>query len=549
MFALGLGGAVATTAAAAVIGPGHGLGLIGSDRRPTAPGPSPVGMPAGATRGRTEYQGSTGGKAPAPSTAPLKQPPTILSLDPALHLARRATWGLTPTLVSEVKKGTSGWLEQQLDPGSIKDTTCDRLLERFDTLGASPAKLRAMNPSREGADYFYAHTELELAAIIRATWSKRQLFELTVDFLHSRVHVPAHFDKSRDTLNDYDQNVVRKHAFGKFGDLLQAAVTHPAMVLYLDNQQNTRRGGNQNLGRELLELHTLGVDAGYKQDDVEAAARLLTGLTVDDRTLETEYRSRDHYVGAVTVFGKKYSNSKSSTGMKTIEAMVHDLARHPRTAEYFALDLARRFVSDAPPLTLVKRLAGIYLKQDTAIVPMLRAIFTSEEFAVSVGQKYRRPLEHTVAGIRALGIAPGKEDKFVETLANVRWNLESMGQAPLGHTAPDGFADFADPWLSSIGTLARWNMQMALAGRWMEGFSAPDVDEMLSGCKTYGAAVDALCERLLFQKPDKATRSALLDFVDRSSKSRLSGAARRQDYNLRVRVPALILGAPHHQLR
>jgi uncharacterized protein (DUF1800 family) len=197
----------------------------------------------------------------------------------------------------------------------------------------------------------------------------------------------------------------------------------------------------------------------------------------------------------------------------------------------------------------VKRLAAIYLKEDTAIVPMLRAIFTSEEFAVSVGQKYRRPLENTVSAVRALGIGPGKDDKFVETLGNLRYQLEAMGQAPLGHTAPDGYADFADPWLSSVGTLSRWNMQMALAGNWMDGFSKPDVDEMLSGSRSYGAAVDALVTRLLFQKPSKELRATLLEFLGRSSRSRLSSAARRQDYDLRVRIPALILGGPHHQLR
>jgi uncharacterized protein (DUF1800 family) len=385
--------------------------------------------------------------------------------------------------------------------------------------------------------------------MVRAIWSRRQLFELTVDFLHSRVHVPAHFDKSRDTLNDYDRNVIRRYAFGKFGDLVWAAVTHPAMIVYLDNQDNTRNGGNQNLGRELLELHTLGVDAGYRQADVQGAALLLTGLSVDDDRLKTRYRSERHHVGSVRVFGKRYANGRASTGMTTLKAMVRDLTRHPKTAEYFALDLVRRFVADAPPASLVKRLAAIYLAEDTAIVPMLRELFSSEEFAVSVGQKYRRPLENTVAAIRALGIGPGDDGTFVQSLTELRWNLESMGQAPLGHTAPDGYADFAGPWLSSLGTLARWNMQMSLAGSWREGLAKPDVDEMLSGARSYGAAVDALIARLLFQQPTTALRTPILKFLGKSSRSRLSSDARRNDYNLRVRAPALILGAPHHQLR
>lgn len=550
MLGIAAAGAVGTSAAAVAIGPGHGLGLVGSDRsRPAAPAAIATGTRTGATRGRLEYQGSTGGKAPAVTKAPLRQPPTILSLDPAMHLARRATWGLTSKLVNEVKAGSTSWIESQLRPSTISDTSCDRLLRRFDTLASSPSELRAMNSSREGEDYFYAHTQLELAAIVRAIWSRRQLFELAVDFLHSRVHVPAHFDKSRDTLTDYDRNVIRKHAFGKFGDLVWASVTHPAMIVYLDNQNNTKDGGNQNLGRELLELHTLGVDAGYKQADVDGAARLLTGLSVDDEGLKTRYRSERHHVGSVRVLGKRYSNSRASTGMTTLKALVRDLTRHPKTAEYFAVDLVRRFVADAPPASLVKRLAAIYLAQDTAIVPMLRELFSSEEFAVSVGQKYRRPLENTVAAVRALGIGPGQDDKFVQALNDLRWNLESMGQAPLGHTAPDGYADYAGPWLSSLGTLARWNMQMSLTGSWREGLGKPDIDEVLSGTRTYGAAVDAMIARLLFQRPTTALRTPILKFLGKSSGSRLSSDARRNDYNLRVRAPALVLGAPHHQLR
>ena len=138
-----------------------------------------------------------------------------------------------------------------------------------------------MNKAREKEDYFYAHTQLETAAVIRAAWSNRQLFEVIVDFWHSRLHVPGPL---RQVAGHAQRLRPHRHPQARArhvrGDAL-GAVTHPAMILYLDNQQNTRSGGNQNLGRELLELHTLGVDAGYTQTDVQNAAKLLTGLSVD----------------------------------------------------------------------------------------------------------------------------------------------------------------------------------------------------------------------------------------------------------------------------
>jgi uncharacterized protein (DUF1800 family) len=148
---------------------------------------------------------------------------------------------------------------------------------------------------------------------------------------------------------------------------------------------------------------------------------------------------------------------------------------HPRTAHYLALDLARRFVADAPSERLVKQLATVYLKNRTAIAPVLRRLFRSPEFAKSVGQKYRRPFEHAVASMRALGMRMGDRGQYAQSLGDLRYWLDSLGQAPLGCPTPDGFKDFQRPWLSSAGVLGRWNLDMSLAGHWRKGFSAPDV--------------------------------------------------------------------------
>jgi uncharacterized protein (DUF1800 family) len=514
----------------------------------------PTPEPTLATRAQTEYQVAATGKAPAVAKATpgvtVKQPPTILSLDPALHLARRAAWGPTPALVAQIRKmGTTAWLERQLKPSGIPDTAMAAYLKPFDTLGATPAKLRPMNEVRQQQEYWYAHDQLESAAIARAAWSERQLFEVMVDFWHSRLHVAARLDKTHDTLNHYDTAVIRKYALGRFSDMLAAMITHPAMILYLDNQNNTKHGGNQNLGRELLELHTLGVDAGYKEADVEAAARLLTGLSIDPRSLAFVYRPGQHYVGKVKVFGHVYPNGTAAGGLATVKSLIHTLAMHPRTAHYVALDLARRFVSDAPSERLVKELASVYLKNKTAIVPVLRVLFHSPEFAKSVGQKYRRPFEHAVASMRALGMRMGDRTQYASSLLDLRNWLDALGQAPLGCPTPDGFMDFQRPWLSSAGILGRWNLDLTLAGQWHKGFTAPDITGMLKNATTYGAAVDQLYARLAFQKPAAAERKALLAFMGQAAGAELEPQAKNSYYRLRNLLVTLILGGPHHQLR
>jgi hypothetical protein len=182
-------------------------------------------------------------------------------------------------------------------------------------------------------------------------------------------------------------------------------------------------------------------------------------------------------------------------------------------------------------------------------VPVLRALFTSPEFTHSVGQKYRRPLENAVATMRVLGVHRGDAAQFTQSLGDLRYWLEVAGQSPLGRSTPDGYPDFARPWLSSGGVLSRWNFGMVCTGGWNKGFSKPDVSAMLRGATTYGAAVDKLHLALTFQKPTPTTRKALLAFLGKSAGAALSAQAREGDYRLRVQLPALILGGPHHQLR
>ena len=143
----------------------------------------------------------------------------------------------------------------------------------------------------------------------------------------------------------------------------------------------------------------------------------------------------------------------------------------------------------------------------------------------------------------------GDAAQFMPSLGNLRYRLDVAGQAPLGRPTPDGYPDFARPWLSSGGVLGRWNLDMAFVGGWSKGFTTPDIAKILASATTYGAAVDKLFLALTFQKPTAATRRALLAFLQKASSAPRTPQARAGDYHLRVQLPALILGGPHHQLR
>ncbi len=498
----------------------------------------------------TTGQGEIGSRPPKPSTgAGLTQPSTPLDLDQSMHLARRAFWGPTAALVAEIKKAGTAWIDQQLKPSSIPDGACDALVGRYPTAGQSYAAVKAMAPGREKENHFFDQAELQFTTIIRAAWSNRQLLEVLVDFFHDRLHIPAWHAKTRLMHNDYDTNVIRKHAVGSFGDMVQAMVLHPGMLSYLDNNENTKDGGNQNLGRELLELHTLGIDAGYTQADVEGAAKSLTGISAKDGKLE--FNPGAHSYGSVKVFGKTYSNATGSDGIATLKKLVYDLTRSPACAEYFCLDLARKFVADAPPKVLVDRLAKTYLANDTEIAPVVKQLLTSPEFRASVGQKYRRPMENLVATIRVLGLKLTGNNADVGKTMNhlIRANLKQMGQPPMERSSPDGYPDFARPWLSTVGTLSRWNVHTSLVGHWHQGLTEPDIQQVLAKANTYGEAVSELGEWLLLQKLTAREMDLFLTFLGKSASEPLTAENRKNDYNLRARLPSLILGAPQHQLR
>jgi uncharacterized protein (DUF1800 family) len=472
-------------------------------------------------------------------------PASLLPADPIAHLLRRATFGATPAGLAEAAKlGLTGWLNRQLDPAAIDDPVCDDVLTRLPLAGADMTTVR----SRSAVHSYDSFAQLGRATIARAVWSNRQLFEATAGFWANHLHIAAPAGGIWDSRADYDRTVTRRFTFGRFADMLKASAKHPAMLTYLNNRTSTKAHPNENYARELMELHTVGMI--YSEADVQAAARLLTGLTVDKAGQYT-YTAKLHATGPVSVLGFSHANSTAAGGQAAAEAFVDHLARHPATATRLATKLCLRFVADDAPATLVAKLAKVYLDNDTAIVPVLRALFTSAEFAASIGQKVRTPFEDLVATVRVLGLGPDADGgvKGLDALYN---SLVDAGNAPMRWAPPNGFPDVAAAWASPSAFLMRCNTHLNLTTGWYpKQLTRPG--NLLKALvpvlpATYGGLVDALAKRLIGAVLPAAQTAAVLSVTTKTPTSPLTA----KDTSVAGSFPylvALVLDSPSFQLR
>lgn len=466
--------------------------------------------------------------------------------DQNLHLLRRATFGLTPSSVSSIQSlGRREWLERQLRPSKIDDSECNALIRQ---------RFRRVNwtipEARKGLDPFSWElmNELSMATIARSVWSKRQLFEVMCEFWSNHLNVTNPSDRVWDNRHDYDRTVIRKHALGRFEDMLIASATHPAMLLYLNNADSTKDNPNENYGRELLELHSVSVDGGYNEQDMRNSTLLMTGFGVNWTKGTFTYTSREHYRGAVSVMGFSDANGDANGYQVGIRYLKY-LANHPETAKHLAHKLCVRFVADQPDAALVSRLAKTYLKNDTAIVPVLRQLFLSEEFAASRGVKTRRPFEDLAATLRVLGYGPDKKgDDGIQALV---WISDSLGQQPLAWSPPDGYPDEAASWQSAGGTLSRWNTHLSLAAHWWPStLTQPPLTSLLPKRlpKTHGDLVDALAKRLIFRKLSGPHKGAVLSFLGTAGSAPVDSDSAAVNWRLPY-VVALILDTPYFWVR
>ncbi len=362
-------------------------------------------------------------------------------------------------------------------------------------------------------------TELQRSKLLRAVYSEQQLYEVLVDFWENHFSIFANKDDDRYLLTAFDRETIRPFALGRFRDLLGATAHSPAMLFYLDNWRSSvprpyaakgdkpagvDGGFNENYARELLELHTLGVDGGYTQKDVQEVARCFSGWTIQKPNEQGLflYRPGLHDDGEKVVLGRRIL---AGGGIADGERVLDILATHPSTARFIATKLARRFISDDPPASVIDRAASVFLKTDGSVRETLRAIVTSPEFfsPTVYRAKVRSPLEYVAAAMRALNAETDGDRPVLDAIAR-------MGQPLFGRITPDGYPDRAEIWLSSGTLVARFNFANALATNSLKGTKV-NVNALLTGVDQTdrNAVAERLTRLTAFGDVSDVTRRAL----------------------------------------
>jgi uncharacterized protein (DUF1800 family) len=391
-------------------------------------------------------------------------PPYAVPTPQMRHLLSRFSYGVTPALVGQARAagGTSAWFEQQLDPVRIEDRAAATMRSWFPYLDKTAEQLFTEDRSG-GRQGFEVTRDLHRWTLLRRVYSQRQVYETMVEFWSNLLHVPAPEPKCWPVRPAYD-TVIRTHALGTFEAMLLACELHPAMGCYLDNAVSTADNVNENLGRELLELHTVGIDGGFTEEQVRDSAYILTGYQCDrGGTWRSTYSTADHWRGPVKVLGFSDANA-AADGRPTSLHYLRYLAHHPATARRIARRLAVRFVSDNPSAGLVTAVADAYTRSGTDITTTLRALTAHPEFAASVGAKIKTPTEDGVATYRALGVRVSRPTGVESGASAIAFQVMTMGQMPFDWGRPDGFPDVAEAWTSATRMIGSWHAHWSLAG-------------------------------------------------------------------------------------
>ena len=381
------------------------------------------------------------------------------------HLMNRMGCGYSRGTWQQMRRagGPEKWFTQQLRHSSIAENAKSQgLINWFPDLKQSPRTKWVRNTSGVKGGWAYAR-DVSNYSILRRVYSNRQVHETMVEFWSNHLHVPTVDDLSWPHRYSYDQ-MIRRHALGRFDQMLTAATLHPAMLTYLDNWRSEKDAANENHGRELLELHTVGRTSGYTEAMVKHSATLLSGYTVDVKgSWNGHYDRRRHTTGSVRVLGFSATNA-SSDGRTVTQKYLHYLAHHPATARTIARKLALRFVSDTPSDALVNHLAKVFRNSGTDIKATLRALVAHKEFRRAAGRKVRTPVEDLVATLRVLQVnaaKPANIRQFGHVLDYLHRGLR-VYQWP----RPDGPPDRDSAWSSATRMLGSFRMHWNLAGGW-----------------------------------------------------------------------------------
>lgn len=424
--------------------------------------------------------------------------------DPVRHVAARLTHGPTPELVRQIAEMTpTGWIDAQLRPEEINDGPAELAVAGFTLLRLSPAAAR-----KAKVDVDDLRREVRVSALLRAVHSPRQLFEVMVEFWrnHFSIDLQGHIEGLSSS--HYEHDVLRPHALGRFSELLGAVAAAPAMLSYLDNADSRAPDVNENYARELLELHTLGIDAGYGEQDVRMAAAAFSGWGFDD-DLVFVFRPGRHDPRALQVMDWR---APEGTSVERGQDLLTHLARHPATAHRLAAKLATWFIGPAPSPALVNRAAKAYLVADTDISALLRVLLHSDEFFGAPLAKVRQPMSQLAAWLRA---TDASTDTLTGASATGTKQLEralrDLGQLPLSWPTPDGPPDDDVAWSSAAGLLARWRLASRLLANAVSGVTV-DHDRWSDGLATVGQLVDRLAAELLSLRLRPDQRAPLVAF-------------------------------------
>ena len=444
------------------------------------------------------------------------QPPVAGEIDTITHLLNRVTFGPRPGDYERIRKlgstpneAAAAYLERQLKPETIDDEESDYAVRRFETLNEPLGELFEYQEE-------LLQNELMRGTLTRAVWSERQLYESMVQFWSDHFNIdPSKGDCKWLKVAD-DREVIRKHALGKFPDMLRASALSPAMLWYLDGRVNRRENmaekPNENYARELMELHTLGVHGGYTQKDVMEVARCLTGWTVRARNQapytqigKVDFNLSRHDGRAKEVLGHKFAaipvhlsnEEKERLGRHELDRVLEIVTTHPATARHLGTKLCRHFIADEPPAAAVEAVAAMFTKTGGDIRATLRAMFATDEFRQQRGNKFKRPFNYIVSALRATGARTDAGREIIDY-------LQRMGHAPFNYPTPDGYPEEAAPWMGTL--LWRWNFAVAISENRIKGTQI-DFDALR---KNSGGDA-GLMAHLLGRKPSPAETQAYHD--------------------------------------
>ena len=556
----------------------------------------------------------------------------------AVHVLNRLGFGPRPGDVERVEQmGVDAYIHQQLHPETIDDAKADAATARFETQSMSSARLMdAMNtdiknylqmqrtagnmqemklrygvdagddskPAKPvekpksaseklkeatGHEATRAVGELVQVKLIRCAISERQLHEVLVDFWSNHFNIDVKKSSCQALKVADDREAIRPHVLGKFRDLLGASAHSPAMLHYLDNNENSvarersglekmaaniyinyklgikstglisdREGPNENYGRELLELHTLGVEGGYTQKDVQEVARCFSGWTDSFFSGKFNFESNRHDNGQKVVLGHTLA---AGGGIKDGEQVLDILASHPATARFISRKLCQRFVADEPPAELVDHITEVFTKTDGDLRAVVEAIVTSPEFfsPTAYRAKIKSPLEFAVSALRATGgtfvepavpafaklaslkeganaLGYGEDGKTTHKSFN-RY-IRDMGEPLFGCSPPTGYSEVSRKWVSPGALIDRLNFALALTDEKVIGVK---VDLAQPAVSDPHAAVDQLAQSLLHDPVSPGTEKVI-------EQSAMSGEGQARTIDT-AKLTALILGSPEFQRR